>query len=250
MAGHSQFKNIMHRKGAQDAKRAKMFTKVLREIFVAAKVNPDADFNPRLRLAINAAKAVNLPKDKVLNAISKAASNSQESDNFEEVRYEGYGAAGVAIIVEALTDNRNRTASEVRSSFTKFGGNLGESGSVSFMFKRMGMVYYPLASISFDKMFEATIEAGANDCQEVDGFYEISFEPEDLHKGKDYLEDKYGPPESASLIWKPNSLQKISLEDGEKLLKMLDALEDCDDVQSVTGNFELPDELLSKISQQ
>ncbi|MDF3048029.1 MAG: hypothetical protein K0R73_1147 [Candidatus Midichloriaceae bacterium] len=249
MAGHSQFKNIMHRKGAQDAKRAKMFTKLLREVMVAAKLGPDPDSNSRLRTAIYAARAANVPKDRITAAVNKA-SNPAEGDNFEEIRYEGYGTGGVAIIVEALTDNRNRTASEVRSSFTKYGGNLGESGSVSFMFARVGAIAYPASAGSADAIFEAAIEAGADDCQSDEYQHQIYCEPDQLNNVREFLESKFGMPESANLTWKPNTLQMLSVEEGEKLLKMLDALEDCDDVQNVIGNFQLPDELLQKISKE
>ncbi|MCE2991547.1 MAG: YebC/PmpR family DNA-binding transcriptional regulator [Candidatus Jidaibacter sp.] len=247
MAGHSQFKNIMHRKGAQDAKRAKMFTKLLREVMVAAKSGPDPDSNSRLRTAMYAARAANVPKDRITAAVNKA-SNPAEGDNFEEIRYEGYGTAGIAIIVEALTDNRNRTASEVRSSFTKYGGNLGESGSVSFMFTRVGSISYPASVGSADELFEAVIEAGAEDCESDEYQHQIYCEPDQLNNVREFLEGKFGMPESANLTWKPNTLQMLSVEEGEKLLKMLDALEDCDDVQNVIGNFQLPDELLTKLA--
>jgi YebC/PmpR family DNA-binding regulatory protein len=247
MAGHSQFKNIMHRKGAQDAKRAKMFTKLLREVMVAAKFGDDPESNPRLRTAMYAARSANVPKDRIAGAVNKA-SNPAEGENFEEIRYEGYGTAGVAIIVEALTDNRNRTASEVRSSFTKYGGNLGESGSVSFMFTKVGSIVYPASAGSTDAFFEATIESGANDCQSDEYQHEVYCNPDDLNSVRDFFEAKFGTPEAANLTWKPNTLQMLNVEEGERLLKMLDALEDCDDVQNVIGNFQLPDELLHKLS--
>ncbi len=247
MAGHSQFKNIMHRKGAQDAKRAKMFTKILREVMVAAKLGSDPEFNPRLRTAIYAARVANLPKDRITSAINKA-SNPAEGENFEEIRYEGYGTAGVALIVEALTDNRNRTASEVRASFTKYGGNLGESGSVNFMFTRVGSIIYPAVAGSAEAFFEATVESGANDCVSDEYQHEVYCDPDNLNSVRDFFEAKFEAPESANLTWKANTLQMLSVEDGEKLLKMLDALEDCDDVQNVIGNFQLPDELLQKLA--
>lgn len=247
MAGHSQFKNIMHRKGAQDAKRAKMFTKLLREVMVAAKIGPDPESNPRLRTALAAARSANVPKDRITGAVSKA-SNPAEGENFEEIRYEGYGTGGIAIIVEALTDNRNRTAAEVRSSFTKYGGNLGESGSVSFMFTKVGAITYPASAGSADAFFEATLEAGANDCQSDEYQHEIYCNPDDLNSVREFFEAKFGMPESANLTWKPNTLQMLSVDEGERLLKMLDALEDCDDVQNVIGNFQLPDELLQKLA--
>jgi YebC/PmpR family DNA-binding regulatory protein len=247
MAGHSQFKNIMHRKGAQDAKRAKMFTKLLREIMVAAKISADPESNPRLRTAMYAARSANVPKDRISAAINKA-SNPAEGENFEEIRYEGYGTGGVAIIVEALTDNRNRTASEVRSSFTKYGGNLGESGSVSFMFTQVGMITYPVSTGTAESVFEATVESGALDCESDEYQHSIYCNPDDLNNVREFFEPKFGAPESAKLTWKPNTLQMLSMEDGEKLLKMLDALEDRDDVQNVIGNFQLPDELLQKLA--
>ncbi len=249
MAGHSQFKNIMHRKGAQDAKRAKMFTKLLREVMVAAKFGADPESNARLRTAMYAARAANVPKDRIVGAVNKA-SNPTEGENFEEIRYEGYGIAGVAIIVEALTDNRNRTASEVRSSFTKYGGNLGESGSVSFMFTHVGQIVYPLSAGTADAFFEATVESGANDCETDDYQHSIYCNPDDLNSVREFFEAKFGAPESASLTWKPNTLQILTSEEGEKLLKMLDALEDCDDVQNVIGNFQLPDDLLQKLAKE
>lgn len=245
MAGHSQFKNIMHRKGAQDAKRAKLFTKILREVMVAAKIGPDPDHNPRLRSAIAAAREANIPKDRITAAITKATS-AGGGDNFEEIRYEGYGPGSIALIVEALTDNRNRTASEVRSAFTKFGGQLGETGSVSYMFKRIGLITYPITTGSADKFLEATIEANGNDCVSEE-MHEIICEPELLQEVRTTLEKQFGEPTSAIITWKPNSVQGISEADGEKLLKLLDALDDCDDVQNVIGNFVLPESLLNKL---
>jgi YebC/PmpR family DNA-binding regulatory protein len=246
MAGHSQFKNIMHRKGAQDVKRSKLFTKLLREIHVAAKIAPDPEHNPRLRTAILAAREANVPKDKIQNTIAKA-SNPTEGDNFEEIRYEGYAPGGIAIIVEALSDNRNRTASEVRSSFTKYGGTLGETGSVSFLFKHIGSISYPSSVASFEQIFEATIEAGADDCTNENNTYEIICSLDNFHNVRDFLDKKFGPTISAEITWRPNASQLLSIEEGEKLLKMLDALDECDDVQNVFGNFELPDALLQKL---
>lgn len=239
MAGHSQFKNIMHRKGAQDAKRAKIFTKVLREVSVAVKeAGAEPEHNPRLRAAIATAKAANLPKDRILAAVEKA-SNPASADNFEEMRYEGYSPGGAAIIVEALTDNRNRTAAEVRAAFTKYGGRLGETGSVSFMFRRVGVLLYPKAIGSDDQFFEATIESGAADCHSNDEGHEIICEPDVFHEVRDFFEKKFGEALSATLTWKPSSLHKIGSEDALKLEKMIDALEDCDDVQNVIGNYEI-----------
>ena len=239
MAGHSQFKNIMHRKGAQDAKRAKIFTKVLREVSVAVKeAGAEPEHNPRLRAAIATAKAANLPKDRIIAAVEKA-SNPASADNFEEMRYEGYSPGGAAIIVEALTDNRNRTAAEVRAAFTKFGGRLGETGSVSFMFRRVGVLLYSKAAGLEDQFFEATIESGASDCHSNDDGHEIICEPGAFHEVRDFFEKKFGEALSSALTWKPNSLHKIGSEDALKLEKMMDALEDCDDVQNVIGNFEI-----------
>lgn len=249
MAGHSQFKNIMHRKGAQDAKRAKIFTKILREVLVSAKSGGDPDHNPRLRSALIAARNANVPKDKIAAAITKATSPG-DNENFEEIRYEGYGPGTVAIIVEALTDNRNRTASEVRSSFSKYGGNLGEAGSVNFMFRRVGMIVYPAAAGTPDEFLEATIEAGGNDCQSDENTHEVTCDPDMLAEVRDYFEKKYGTSESATLTWIPNTMQAVSVEQGETLLKMIDMLEDCDDVQNVIGNFQLPDELLEKLGKE
>lgn len=247
MAGHSKFKNIMHRKGAQDAKRAKLFTKLIREIGVAAKLGGgEAENNPRLRSALIAAREANLPKDRIQNAIAKATS-SQDTDNYEEMRYEGYAPGGTAIIVEALTDNRNRTASEVRAAFSKHGGNLGETGSVSFMFTRMGVISFPAERGDADTFFEATIEAGGDDCIADDDVYEILCAPESLHQVREVLEKKFDQPKSAEIAWRPNNTQMVSVEEGEKLLKLLDALDDCDDVQKVIGNFEFPEELLKKL---
>jgi YebC/PmpR family DNA-binding regulatory protein len=238
VAGHSQFKNIMHRKGAQDKKRAKLFTKLIREVIVAAKQGSDPDSNSRLRGAMHAARVANLPKDRILSAINKA-DGASEMDNLEEVRYEGYGPGGIAIIVEALTDNRNRTASEVRSSFTKSGGNLGETGSVSFMFTKLGVIKYNKIDAT-EAMMEMALEAEALDCMEFEEEFEIYTDPEDLHRVAEMFDKKFGPASSVELSWKPNTQSEVSVEDGQKLIKMLEALEDCDDVQSVFGNFMLP----------
>lgn len=246
MAGHSKYKNIMHRKNAQDAKRAKLFTKIIREVTVAAKSNPDPEHNPRLRTALIAARGANIPKDRI-NAAITSSSNSDNS-NFEEIRYEGYGAGGVAIIVEALTDNRNRTASEVRAAFTKFGGQLGETGSVSFMFKRIGLIVYPSSVASPDALLEATIEGGGDDCQSNEEIHEIITNPDSLAEVRDFLESRFGAPEVAEITWKPVNSQAIKDEDAEKLLKMIDVLEDLDDVQKVIGNFEFSEAFLSKVS--
>ena len=242
MAGHSKFKNIMHRKGAQDKKRAKVFTKIIREISVAvAGGMTDPQFNPRLRLAILAAKEANLPKDKVEAAIKKASSPTN-SDNYEEIRYEGYGAAGVALIVETLSDNKNRTTSEVRSTFTKFGGSLGETGSVSYMFQHLGLITYHKNIKSAEEVLELAIEAGADDCQLDDEEHEIYCSLEKLHIVRDFLEVKLGEAKSAKLIWQPVTMIALDHETTKKVLKLIDALEDLDDVQNVWTNLEIPED--------
>lgn len=247
MAGHSKFKNIMHRKGAQDAKRAKMFTKVQREITVAAKLGGgDPGANPRLRAAIIAARAVNMPNDRVKRAID-SATGAGATENYEEIRYEGYGPGGVAVIVEALTDNRNRTAGEVRSTFGKYGGNLGETNSVSFMFDRMGEIVYPLSTASADAIFEAAVEAGADDCQTGDETHDIYTSPTSFLAVKEALEKKFGEAQRAAMIWKPNVAAPIDEEQSKTLMKLIDALEDNDDVQTVTTNFETSDEIMERL---
>ena len=248
MAGHSKFKNIMHRKGAQDAKRAKVFAKHIRELTVAAKTGmPDPDMNPRLRTAIAAAKAVNMAKDNMERAIKKGAGGGDDT-NFDEVRYEGYGPGGVAIIVETLTDNRNRTAAEVRSAFTKYGGNLGETGSVGFMFDRVGFVEFSLDAAEADDMFEAALEAGASDVESSDDGHEVICEPDDLGSVRDALESKFGAPTDARLDWKPQTTTELDEDKAATLLKLLDVLEDNDDVQRVASNFEVSDEVMERLS--
>ena len=247
MAGHSQFKNIMHRKGRQDAVRSKMFSKLAREITVAAKMGlPDADMNPRLRLAIQAAKAVSMPKDNIARAINKAAGG--DTENYDEVRYEGYGPGGVALIVEALTDNRNRTASNVRAAFTKAGGALGETGSVSFMWSRVGEVYYPAAAGSADKVMEAAIDAGADDVESDDEGHTILCSFENLNEVSKALETTLGEPESAKIIWKPQNNIAVDEDRAQSLMRLVGNLEDDDDVQSVYANFEVDDETLARLS--
>jgi len=247
MAGHSKFKNIMHRKGAQDKKRAKVFAKHAREIFVAAKSGmPDPEKNPRLRTAIIAARAVNTPKENIERAIKKAEGG--DGENYEEVRYEGYGPSGVAVIVEALTDNRNRTASEVRSTFTKHGGNLGETGSVGFMFERTGIIEYSADAADADAMFEVALEAGAADVVSDEDGHEISCAPDDFASVRDALEEKFGTPTEARLDWKPNTTTDLDEQAASTMLKLIDVLEDNDDVQSVSSNFEVSDEILAKLS--
>jgi len=246
MGGHSQFKNIMHRKGRQDKIRAKMFSKLGREITVAAKLGqPDPEFNPRLRAAILAARAENMPKDNIERAIKK--SQGGDSENYDEVRYEGYGPGGVAVIVEALTDNRNRTASEVRATFTKNGGNLAETGAVSFMFDHVGQVEYDAAKASADAMLEAAIEAGAEDVVSDENGHAVITAQDALSEVAKALEAKFGEPRKAALIWKPQNTLSVDDDQGETLLRLIETLEDNDDVQNVYANFEISDALLAKI---
>ncbi|MBP9692167.1 MAG: YebC/PmpR family DNA-binding transcriptional regulator [Alphaproteobacteria bacterium] len=247
MAGHSQFKNIMYRKGAQDAKRAKVFTKIIRELTTSARISGDPEANSRLRQAIIAARSANMPKDTMERAIKRGAGGEDLTD-YVEVRYEGYGPSGVAVIVEALTDNRNRTAGEVRSTFTKFGGNLGETNSVSFMFDRVGIIRYPKDKISYDALFEAALEAGAQNLEETDKGYEIECQLEDFATVRDELFSKFGDPESAQLIWKPQTTAPVDEEKVPSLMKFLDLLEDNDDVQTVFANFEISDEVMEKFA--
>ena len=247
MAGHSQFKNIMHRKGAQDKKRAKIFTRLIRELTVAAKAGADPDSNPRLRTAIAAARAANMPKDNIDRVLKKATGGGEET-NYEEIRYEGYGPGGVAIIVDALTDNRNRTASEVRAAFSKYGGNLGETNSVGFMFDRIGLISYPKDLVSSEAAFEAAVESGASDVEATQSSYEFICSTEEFNNVREYLEDEYGQPESAGLSWKPQSTVELSADQASTLLKLLDVLDDNDDVQSTAANFEISDEVLEKLT--
>ena len=248
MAGHSQFKNIMYRKGAQDKKRAKVFTKIIRELTTAARTGlPDANANPRLRAAIMAAKQANMPKDTVDRAIRRGA-GEEGAENYEEVRYEGYGPGGTAIIVEALTDNRNRTASDVRAAFTKCGGSLGESNSVSFLFDRLGQVTYPASVASADAMFEAAAEAGADDVESGPEEHVVVCAPEQLNTVRDALEKKFGPSTSAKLAWRPKSLTPVEGEAAEALFKLLETLEDSDDVQTLFANYEVADDVIARLS--
>lgn len=248
MAGHSQFANIKHRKGAQDAKKAKLFTKLQREITVAVKTGqPDPEFNARLRNAIIAARTNNMPKDRIEGAVKKASSIGV-GDNFEEIRYEGYGPGGVAFIVQALTDNRNRTAGEVRSIFTKSGGSLGESGSVAFMFDHVGLIEYEASVASADAVFEAAIEAGALDIESDDNWHAITCAPENFSHCRDQLIAKFGDPKTAKLDWKPKNTVELDLDMAQKILKLVDWLEDSDDVQLVSGNYVISDEVAEKLS--
>ena len=247
MAGHSQFKNIMHRKGRQDAVRSKLFSKLAREITVSAKLGlPDPTMNPRLRAAILAARAENMPKDNIERAIKKAQGG--DAENYDEVRYEGYGPGGVAVIVEALTDNRNRTASDVRASFTKSGGNLAETGAVSFMFDRVGVIEFDAKAATADAMFEAALEAGAEDVVSNAGGHEIYTAQDSLRDVAKALETRFGEPRKAALTWKPQNSVTVDDEQGEKLLRLIETLEDHDDVQNVYANFEVSDALVAKLS--
>ena len=247
MAGHSQFKNIMYRKGAQDKKRAKVFTKIIRELTTAARTGlADVTANPRLRAAVLAARQANMPKDTVDRAI-KRGSGGGADDAYEEVRYEGYGPGGVAVIVEALTDNRNRTASEVRAAFTKAGGALGETNSVSFMFDRVGEIAYPLATASPDDMFEAAIEAGANDIESEAEQHLVICAPEDFNTVRDSLEQRFGAATSARLVWRPKTTSEIGEEAATSLFKLLETLEDSDDVQNVYANFEVAEDVMARL---
>jgi len=246
MAGHSKFKNIMHRKGRQDKKRSGMFSKLSREITVAAKMGmPDPDFNPRLRLAVNNAKAQSMPKDNIQRAIDKASAN--EGDDYEEIRYEGYGPGGVALIVEALTDNRNRTATNVRTAFSKNGGNMAATGAVSHGFERMGMIEYGPGAGNEDTVLEAAIEAGADDVESDAEGHTIWTGMDGMHEVAKALEGSLGEAESVKLAWKPNLTVDVAEGDAETLLKLIDALEDDDDVQAVWGNYEVSDAVMEKI---
>ncbi|MBO9446600.1 YebC/PmpR family DNA-binding transcriptional regulator [Ruegeria sp. R14_0] len=246
MAGHSKWANIQHRKGRQDAARSKLFSKLSKEITVAAKMgDPDPDKNPRLRLAVKEAKSNSVPKDVIDRAIKKSVAG--EGDDYEEIRYEGYGPNGVAVIVETMTDNRNRTASTVRSTFSKNGGNLGETGSVGFMFERKGEVVYPATVGDADIVFEAAIEAGAEDVESSDEGHIIWCADTDLNEVSNALETALGETESTKLVWKPTTTTELGLEDMQKLMKLVDALEDDDDVQRVTTNFEASDEVMAQL---
>jgi YebC/PmpR family DNA-binding regulatory protein len=246
MAGHSQFKNIMHKKGKQDAIRSKLFSKLAREITVAAKLGlPDPGMNARLRAAVLAARAENMPKDNIERAIKKAA--SADTENYDEVRYEGYGPGGVAVIVEALTDNRNRTAGEVRSLFAKAGGALAETGAVSFMFDRVGLIVFDRKAASDEAMLEAAIEAGADDVVSGEDEHEVITSVEALRDAQKALEAKFGEPEKAAIVWRPQTTIAVDDEAGEKALRLIGGLEDNDDVQTVTANLEVSEALIAKM---
>jgi YebC/PmpR family DNA-binding regulatory protein len=248
MAGHSQFKNIMYRKGAQDAKRAKAFTKIIRELTTAARLGlPDPNANPRLRAAVQAAREANMPKDTMERAIRRGA-GGEDGASYEEVRYEGFGPGGVAIIVEALTDNRNRTASDVRVAFSKHGGSLGETNSVAFLFERKGTLRYSAAVAGADDMFEAALVAGAANVESDATGHEITAGAEDFAAVRERLEKRFGPAASARLAWRPRSNVPIDAAAAETLFRLLTTLEDSDDVQSVSANFEVADDVMRRLT--
>jgi YebC/PmpR family DNA-binding regulatory protein len=247
MAGHSQFKNIMHRKGRQDAAKSKLFGKLAREVTVSAKLGvPDPAMNPRLRAAMMAARAENMPKDNIERAIKKALGGDAET--YEQIRYEGYGPGGVAVIVEVLTDNRNRAAGEVRASFTKAGGNLAETGAVSFMFDHVGVIEYEPKVASVEAVFEAALDAGADDVVSTADTHEIYAAQDHFGSVAKALEAKFGEPRKAALTWRPQNTVAVDDEQGEKVLKLIENLNDHDDVQNVYANFEISDALVSRMS--
>jgi YebC/PmpR family DNA-binding regulatory protein len=248
MSGHSQFKNIMHRKGAQDAKRAKVFTKLIRELTTAARSGlPDPAMNPRLRAALTAARTANMSRDTIERAIKRGA-GGEDNANYEEVRYEGYGPGGIAIIAEVLTDNRNRSASEIRTIFSRYGGAMGETNSVSFMFERKGMVRYPAKAASADAMFEAALDAGADNVESDGEAHEATSAPEDFAQLRDKLEAKFSAPLEARLVWRPTNNVPVDGENAEKLLKLIEALEDNDDVQTVSANYDVSEDVLARLT--
>lgn len=247
MAGHSKFKNIMHRKGAQDKKRASLFAKLGREIMVASKMGGgDADSNPRLRLAIQQARANSMPKDNIERAIAKGLGGGDDT-NYDEIRYEGFGPGGVAVIVEVLTDNRNRSAADIRAMFNKSGGNMGETGSVSFMFDRVGEIQFGPDAADAETMFEAALEAGAEDVESSEDGHSIVCAADDLNAVATTLEDKFGEAKSSKLVWKPKNLIPVDEDKGESLMKLLDNLDDHDDVQNVFANYDIADDVLEKL---
>ena len=251
MAGHSKFKNIMHRKGAQDKKRAKVFTKVGREITVAVKTggDPDPANNPRLRSAMLAARAVNMPNDRVKKAI-QSAMGVGDGEDYSEIRYEGYGPAGVAVIVECLTDNKNRTAAEIRAAFSRAGGNLGETGSVSFSFDRVGQITYPLEAGEGDALMEAALEAGADDVETTEDSHEFYCAPDEFNTVREALEASLGEAQETKFAWKPQNYIDVDAGKAESLIRMIDAMEDLDDVQAVFTNFTATDEIMEALANQ
>lgn len=247
MAGHSKFANIKHRKGAQDKKRSALFSKLSREITVAAKMGtPDPDMNPRLRLAVNTARGQSMPKDNIQRAIDKATGG--DAEDYEEIRFEGFGPGGVSLIVETLTDNRNRTVTDVRTIFSKNGGNMGESGSVTHSFEQLGLITYPASVGSSEKVLEAALESGAEDLQSDDENHEIWTQADDLHAVVGELEKTLGEPAGAKLAWRPNVEVTLNEKEAQTLLNLIDTLDDNDDVQTVWGNYDVPDEIMEKLS--
>jgi YebC/PmpR family DNA-binding regulatory protein len=247
MAGHSQFKNIMFRKGKQDKERSKLFAKFSREITVAAKSGlPDPDHNARLRTAIIAAKTESMPKDSIQRAINKATGG--DAENYDEIRYEGRGPGGVALIIETMTDNRNRTSADVRAAFSKYGGAMSENGSVSFLFDHVGAITSPKSKGSDDAMLEAALEAGADECVSTDEGHEFLSSIESFGAVRDALEARLGPPQSAAIVWRPQTMVPVNDEAGETLMKLIEVLDDHDDVQHVYGNYELSDGLMTKLA--
>ncbi|MGC6531230.1 MAG: YebC/PmpR family DNA-binding transcriptional regulator [Candidatus Puniceispirillaceae bacterium] len=245
MAGHSKFKNIQHRKGAQDKKRAKVFSRLGKELAVAVRAGTDPASNPRLRTALAACRAANMPKDNIDRVIKKAEGG--DGAQYEEIRYEGYGPGGTALIVETMTDNRNRTASEVRAAFSKYNGSLGETGSVSFMFDRVGEVLYPVDAADGDAMFEAALEAGADNVESDDDGHAITCAIEDFNMVRDTLEDTFGSPEEAAIVWKPQNTVEVTADHAKGLLKLMEVLDDNDDVQAIASNFDISDEVLASL---
>ena len=246
MAGHSKFKNIQHRKGAQDKKRAKIFGRLIKELTVAARAGTDPASNPRLRTALAAARGANMPKDNIERVLKKAEGG--EGEIYDEIRYEGYGPGGTALIVEAMTDNKNRTASEVRAAFNKFGGSLGETGSVSFMFDRVGQIIFPADTTDADSMFEAALEAGADNVESDDEGHEITCATEEYNAVVEALESSFGAPAESGLVWKPQNTIEVNEDQASTLLKLLDTLDDNDDVQNVSSNFDISDEIMAKLA--
>jgi len=249
MAGHSQFKNIMHRKGVQDKRKAKLFTKIIKEVAVAARASGiDPSSNPRLRSAITTAKGLNVPKSR-LDAVLKRLSDNTPGECYEEIRYEGYGPGGIALILDILTDNRNRTASEIRSTFTKYGGILGETDSVTYLFTRMGYIEYPRSIAPFNTILESAIDAETLECEEINDCYEITCSFDALHNVRTFLEPIYGEPREAKIIWSPIKATAVALdfESATKILKLVESLEDNDDVQSVTGNYAIPEDVMKRL---
>lgn len=248
MAGHSQFKNIMHRKGAQDKKKAKKFNKLAREITMAAKSgSPDPAVNSRLRSAMEAARKENMASDRIKRAVEQANPNNADASNYEEIRYEGYGAGGVAVIVEALTDNRNRTAGDVRTAFAKNSGALGETNSVSFMFTKVGSIIFSASVAADEKMFEAAVEAGADNVETSGDTHEVTTQPADFMAVKEALEKKFGASQDSGIIWKPNNTIPVTQEQAKELLELIEALEDYDDVQNVFTNFEVDEGVMAQL---